>query len=157
MEALAARVAQLEQQNAELVNELRAAAATLDAIRGDLSGVAQRTGTLENAFTLSGGSGPQRPELVDKRLLSKPSIFNGAQDRWSDWSFVLRAYIGAIDPTLRVDMDRAAVAADAVRHESLSADMASRSASLYYVLVLLSMDKALRKVRSSPEGNGLEC
>ena len=39
--------------------------------------------------------------LVDTKLISKPKEFEGAHVKWSDWSFVLRAYAGAVGPELQ--------------------------------------------------------
>ena len=50
----------------------------------------------------------KRQELVDTRLLNKPGIFSGANDQWQDWSFVFKAYAGAISATLQMSMTEAA-------------------------------------------------
>ena len=68
----------------------------------------------------------------------------------------MRAYVGAIDPELKRDRDKAAAADAEILAAALSEEEQARSSSLYYVLVQLAQDKALKKVRPSPEGNGLE-
>ena len=40
---------------------------------------------------------PQR-SLVDTRVIGKPDQFNGESQKFPDWSFKLRAYMGAVDP-----------------------------------------------------------
>ena len=137
--AMEAKVVQLERQVQELINQTHASASAQQVLRTEAAAHLQRTVALESALALAGATGGgQRSDLVDKRLLAKPSTFNGSQDKWSDWAFVLRAYIGAIDPKLKRDMDKAAAADVEIRASDLTEEEQARSSSLYYVLVLLS-------------------
>ncbi len=47
--------------------------------------------------TSSSPSSARPMSLVDTRLLGKPQTCNGELQRFPDWSFKLKAYLGAID------------------------------------------------------------
>ena len=81
--------------------------------------------------------------MVDTRLLGKPEKWNGADNTWKDWRFVVRAYLQAAMPTIGNLLDRAEGDVAQVECEHLSAEDKNASQQLYYVLVLLTTDRAL--------------
>mmetsp|Transcript_139262 Transcript_139262/g.445158 ORF Transcript_139262/g.445158 Transcript_139262/m.445158 type:complete len:80 (+) Transcript_139262:379-618(+) len=75
--------------------------------------------------------------VVDTKLLPKPKMFKGDEAvgrecDWESWSFVLKAYAGAIIPTLRKRLENCVLAAgpDDFRNISLSAGDTQISAQL---------------------------
>ena len=113
MRSMEDRIARLELQTQDLHTRLTDAVAALEPARADLANHAQRIGAVE-VLVPSGGS--TWSELVDKKLLNKPSYFHGTQETWADWAFVFRAYIGATDEQLKADMDRSAGLTTTILH-----------------------------------------
>merc|ERR1712194_964585 len=94
--------------------------------------------------------------MVDTRLLGKPEKWNGNDSTWKDWRFVVRAYLHAAMPSIGPLLNRAeGEDAAQVECEHL-ADPVENAASqqLYYVLVLLTTERALDKVQAAGEGEG---
>ena len=90
--------------------------------------------------------------MVDTRLLGKPEKWNGTDAAWKDWRFVVRAYLQAAMPTIGDLLDRAEGDTTQVECEHLSVEEKASSQQLYYVLVLLTSDRALDKVQAAGEG-----
>ena len=101
--SMEARVIALEErlrQKQELLVAERLARQTVEA--------AQQTVGPQSAGAGGGGDRPLGlPSLVDTKAIGKPPTFSGDVDVngqlegmvWSHWSFVLRSYFGAFDPT----------------------------------------------------------
>ena len=69
-------------------------AAQLDAVGQELT--AQRTAKAQTEVRAG-------LSLVDTKLLTKPNVFSGEHDgeeRWTTWSFKMRAYCAAMAPRL---------------------------------------------------------
>ena len=94
--------------------------------------------------------------LVDTKLLTKPSKFSGNQADWTSWSFLFKAYIGAVDTILRQMLESIATVESVILQNTLTLQEQKLSSQLYYILILLSTDKALTKMMVCPEGNGAE-
>ena len=94
---------------------------------------------------------------LDTKLLQKPNTFDGESNAWSDWSFVFKAYAGAVNMDLQALMHRVVESETQILWETLNDKEQRFSTLLYYLLVMLSKKKALDKVKSVSEGHGLEC
>ena len=93
--------------------------------------------------------------IVDTRLLAKPSVFHGSAKAWPDWSFTMRAYLGAIDNRFAEALKLAAEAANDTPMSVLSDEYRALSLQLFYTFTMLCADKALVMLRNVEEGNGL--
>eukprot|EP00971_Amphidinium_carterae_P319662 6353145-Amphidinium_carterae.1 len=93
---------------------------------------------------------------IDTRALGKPDHFDGSTNAWKDWSTVLRAYSGAVNPELQRHMHRAETTEDAVDNLALSVDASSASQTLYYILIMLCKGSALTRVVNSGTAEGLQ-
>ncbi|CAK0856447.1 unnamed protein product, partial [Prorocentrum cordatum] len=83
----------------------------------------------------------QLQPAVDTRLIGKPELFYGERAKWSDWAFIFRAYLAAIDAK-NVDLDQPW--------------KASLSSQLYYLMVMLFRSAAQDKMSTVSSGEGLE-
>ena len=93
--------------------------------------------------------------MVDTRLLGKPERWNGNDSTWKDWRFIVRAYLQAAMPQIGVLLQAAEEGNVAVDNTSIPPTEQAASQQLYYVLVLLTHDRALDKVMAAGEGEGL--
>ncbi len=114
-----------------------------------------RTLQAETQFAAAAASRPldgQRTEIVDIRLLSKPKNFSGKHDEWAAWAFKIKTYLGAPDGVLLKAIDAAEADVLCAR---LTPEVQERNRKLYYVLMLLLDDQALKDVMPVPvlEGN----
>ena len=94
--------------------------------------------------------------LVDTKLLSKPKVFEGSQETWSDWAFVFRAYTAALASGLSTLMAKASDTDDDLEALRTCGDNEALDSQLYYILALSCQGRALEKLRSCPESRGLE-
>lgn len=95
--------------------------------------------------------------LVDTKIPGgRPGKFNGKQEQWSDWSFVFKAYCGAISPTLSTLMDAAQIQTDPISLVSMSAEQKEMAEELYYILILLAESGALKMLKNCERRNGFE-
>ncbi len=96
------------------------------------------------------------PSLVDTRLLGKPENFTGDPQKYPDWSFKLKAYLGAIDVRYQVLMANVEQSNGPLLNIGLSDEEAQLSTQLYYVLVMLSSGAALDKCHNAGVNEGFE-
>ena len=113
----------------------------------------QHLHTAMTAATASATSS-QHSSVVDTRMLAKPGIFPGSQEAWADWVFTFRAYAAAVSPRMRELMDYAAKEDTPVIVNS--GEDVFLSNQLYYILVMTVKEKALQKLKSVQDTNGLE-
>eukprot|EP00971_Amphidinium_carterae_P349252 6490921-Amphidinium_carterae.1 len=88
--------------------------------------------------------------------MNKPKSFAGEQSDWGEWSFVFRAYVAAIDPRLRDVVERSAASTHPLALPADGSSDRQLGAQLYYLLALMTTDKALAVVRNVEEGHGME-
>lgn len=144
----AAEVARLNGQVGQAQAEAQAATAAAQAAQAQPDGAEER-----------GGGRPQQRGRsnfgIDTRMLGRPEIFTGEEQRWSDWSTVLKAYAGLCDAALVDAMPRV----EAAPAEGVNADLQpgerDASVALFYMLVLLTRNEALNIVINSGTGEGL--
>ena len=73
---------------------------------------------------------------VDTRVIGKPSIFNGKQERWVAWSFVFRSFCGAVSQGLVEMMTKYEQSIEEIDQNNLTDDEKPWSRQLYYMLVI---------------------
>ena len=96
-------------------------------------------------------------QVVDTRTLGKPKTFGGAREQWLEFRFVFEAFAAAAHPGMD-DLMRRAEISGSVRVDltTMSDEQENLGKQLYYMLVLLVSDDALRLVRTVEKGNGAE-
>ena len=125
-------------------------AAQLDAVAQELT--AQRTATAQTEVRAG-------LSLFDTKLFTKPNVYSGEHDgkeRWTTWSFTMRACCAAMAPRLGELMGTASAQDVEIRQDALTPSDAAHSTNLYYILSLLTDAEALDIVQNSPVSNGLE-
>ena len=124
--------------------------AQIDAIAQQLTSQRAATAQTEARSSLS---------LVDTKLLTKPNVYSGEQDgkeRWTTWSFKMRAYCAAMAPRLGELMGSARRQELEIRQDAMNPADAAHSTNLCYILSLLTEGEALDIVQNSPVSNGME-
>ena len=91
---------------------------------------------------------------IDTRLLGNPDKFDGQDSCWRDWKFITKTYIQAALPDIRVMLVKAEETSDDVRNVALNAPEQALSVQLFYMLALLTKNRALDKVQAAGEGEG---
>jgi hypothetical protein len=99
---------------------------------------------------------PGPPSLVDTRLLGKPENFTGDPQKYPDWSFKLKAYLGAIDVRYQALMANVEQSNGPLLNVGLPPEEQQLSTQLYYVLVMLSSGPALDKCHNAGVNEGFE-
>ena len=59
---------------------------------------------------------------VDTRVLGRPDKWDGSEKAWPNWSFVMKAYAGAIDQALPADMTTAECSTDVMSNDTMTGD-----------------------------------
>jgi len=94
--------------------------------------------------------------VVDTRVLGRPEKWDGSAKTWPDWSFVVKAYAGAIDSAMAADMTVVESAGIPTLNTTMSPRTQQRSVQLYFILIMLCVGKALDRLANVPQGNGME-
>ena len=85
-----------------------------------------------------------------------PDHCDGVQERWRDWSTVMRAYTSVVDPRLGPQMPEAERSETPELRATLPQQEAESSSSLYFILLMLCRGAALDQVVKSGPSEGLE-
>ena len=75
--------------------------------------------------------------LVDTKLLTKPNVYSGNHDgkeRWSLWSFKMRAYCAAMTARLGELMESASWQEVEIWQDAMTPSDAAHRTNLYYIL-----------------------
>jgi len=128
-------VAQLQQQNEILLQRLLALESSVAA-----------------GVPVSGSPrvAPER-SVIDTKLMQKPSPYSGDRQAWADWAFTFRAYVGAVSARMKLLMDAAQTSSVTLAPLTNTEDR-QLDEQLYFIIVMLVRDVALRKVKAAPEG-----
>ena len=86
-----------------------------------------RIAQLDRALPQGGRPATSVGHVVDTRVLGRPDKWDGSENAWPTWSFVMKAHAGATDRELSTDMTSAEISTDASRNESTSPRKKSRS------------------------------
>lgn len=112
------------------------------------------TGTATGAIN-AGGPHERRP-LVDTRVLGKPDSFDGAQEKWRDWSTILKAYCTVASPLLGDVLEACEFSETPFLNIGQSDGEREASRQLYYILLMLCRGAALDLVTNAGVGEGAE-
>ena len=96
------RLQLLEQAATEQLNSLRGA-------EHELVEAQKRIAQLDQALQQGGRLAMSVSQAVDTRVLGRPDTWDGNEKAWPNWSFMMKAYAGAIDQELSTDMTGAEV------------------------------------------------
>ena len=99
------------------------------------------------------------PQIVDTRLLTKPTPYNGeveGKEKWTTWSFKFKAYCAAMAPRMGELMEHAETQTTEILNSSMKAEDIPHSSTLFYVLSLLTEGEPFDIVRNTRVHHGLE-
>ena len=112
-----------------------------------------RIAQLDRALQQGGRPGTAAGQVVDTRVLGRPDKWDGSEKAWPNWSFVMKAFAGAIDQALSADMTTAECSTDAVSNDTMTGEKKkARSVQLYFVLIMLCSGRALDRIANAPHG-----
>ena len=115
-----------------------------------------RIAQLDGALQQGGRPGTAAGQVVDTRVLGRPDRWDGSEKAWPNWSFVMKAYAGAIDQDLSADMTTAECSTDAMSNDAMTGERKARSVQLHFVLIMLCTGRALDRIANAPHGWGME-
>ena len=94
---------------------------------------------------------------IDSKLVSRPTVFDGKHESWSDWKFLMINYAGSVWPQY-VDYMEQAEARDYAVVPSDSADLLSRARNLFTLLVgfFLMKSKPMQMAKRLTSRQGFE-
>jgi len=126
------------------MQELRAQLATASSSSG-AAGTAAATDPLREAA-----------RIIDTRVIGRPDLWHGEKEKYPDWSFVFKGFMVAIDSRYQEIFERVENADAPVSNRDLDPANRHLSTQLYYILVMLSRDKAQDKIKKIAAGEGFE-
>ena len=91
---------------------------------------------LDQALQLGGRLGAAVSQVVDTRVRGRPDKWDEGEKAWPNWSFVLKAYAGAIDQELSTDMSNAESSTDVQSNETMAGQKKTTSVQLYFILIM---------------------
>ena len=94
--------------------------------------ISQLTQTFQQGTRVTGN-------VVDTRVFGKQDKWYVSEKAWPKWSFVAKAYAGAIDQLLSDDMT-------VLDNDSVSPESQARSVQLYFILIMLCIGRALDSI-----------
>ena len=80
--------------------------------------------------------------MIDTRVLGRPDKWDGSEKASPNWSFVTKAYAGAIDQ--QDDMSQAEISMMVLDEDSMSPEAQAKSVQLYFILIVRWTALALR-------------
>ena len=127
---------------------------SLQASAAQASGLAAAVHAAQGAGV--GGGGGSTAGAIESKVVGKPERFDGASEKWRDWSVVFKAYATAVFPLLAplfaavelADNDVANVAATDDQQRTLSLQ-------LHHMIVMTCSGSALTRVLNCGQGEGL--
>ena len=88
--------------------------------------------------------------------LGKPSGFSGDEAKFDDWDMKFRAWIGCTDRAIAVELLTSKQSDIPLVMTAMEKDAQQRASKVYFSLIMLCEDSALRIVRSTSGDNGYE-
>ena len=86
---------------------------------------------------------------MDTRVIGKPDQHAGEAVRFGDWSFKMRAYLGAVDQRYQQELLETEASPVARLNATMSPETAKLSTQLYYILVMTTSGPALDKCHNA--------
>ena len=96
---------------------------------------------------------------VELKGFGRPPSFNGRDDQWPDWSFVMRAYLATVGDELSTLLERVEGTTTPVTVAELERNVPGITSQLrqsYYQLAMTCTGPALGVIKAVEKNNGLE-
>ena len=106
IEELQGQVQRLSLQLEQAGGMIQGLQATVGQQNSQIQQLAASTTPLPSSPTGREPTSPQRQSLIDTRVLGKPDTFKGEQSKWTDWCFVLKSYLCAIDGRYQAELQQ---------------------------------------------------
>ena len=99
---------------------------------------------------------PSRPYGIDTRTLGKPELYSLDERKWVDWTIVMRAYAGLVNPVITKGLNicEMNVEESVLNADQTSAEFKAASTQMYHMLVMLCRGESLTIVSNSGVGAG---
>ena len=146
---LSGQVADQQRRLDEMANQRRVSQVT------DLSGMIP-TAQMLGLGAPAQASSQSSMSIVDTRTLGKPDTFKGDASQYSDWSFILKAYLSCLDARFLEFIQKIETSTVNLPNRSLSETEKALSCQLYFVLVMLLRGRPLDVVQNVGPGEGAE-
>ena len=91
----------------------------------------------------------------DAKMLGCPSVFDGSEAAWSDWSFQTRAYLETLSEDVATALELLSRQVGEVVFQKLSAQMQAASRKVFYVLIRLLRGPALLELKRVEQWVGM--
>jgi hypothetical protein len=99
---------------------------------------------------------PTRHGVVDTRVIGKPEQYSGDPMKFADWSFKMRAYLGAVDQRYQTELQTTESSSVAMLNATMTQEQVGLSTQLYYILVMTTSGPALDKCHNAGVNEGFE-
>ena len=96
------------------------------------------------------------PGLVDTRLLGKPRTYGGNKAEWTQWKYVLRSYLGAVNPDLLQPLQESEVALNPIVLDALEDKQQGNARTISFVLSQVLVGAPLQLIMNVSDMNGFE-
>ena len=117
----------------------------------------QRLSTDNETLKSQSGSGAVKTVAMANEVarLTKPTVFNGAKDEFSDWDFAFTCFVGTMDAMLLKEL-QAIASHPRVKRIPTDESRGERAFTLHNILALLTTEGPKKTVRVVPDQNGYE-
>ena len=100
------------------------------------------------------GAPKGRTVSIDTKLLGRPDIFDGKEEKWPDWSMVFRAYAGILGEHITPGLS-AAESGEVVLNSALpEPEKKESSKALFFTLVMLCRGEPLSIIENAGQSEG---
>ena len=96
------------------------------------------------------------PGLVDTRLLGKPRTYGGNKAEWTSWKYVLRSYLGAVNPELLQPLQESEAALTPIALYALEEKQQANARTISLVLSQMLVGAPLQLIMNISDMNGFE-
>ena len=96
------------------------------------------------------------PGLVDTRLLDKPRTYGGNKSEWTSWKYVLRSYLGAVNPELLQPLQESEAALTPIALDALEEKQQANARTISFVLSQVLVGAPLQLIMNISDMNGFE-
>ena len=96
------------------------------------------------------------PSLIDTKLLGRPRGYSGNRQEWSQWKFVFKAYIGALNGEMLRRLEVAEKSGTSMPLGGFSLEEATEARTMSYILAQTLTGSSLQLLMNVEEYNGYE-
>ena len=99
---------------------------------------------------------PERPRVIDTRLLGKPRVYSNNRADWPGFKFVTKSYVGAVSARTLSRMEMAESATAPVPLNVMNEEERQDARTLNFILSQILSGPSLQLLMNCETGNGLE-